>query len=177
MNACMQKLGLLLCFLFGLHCLNAAAESYKGSIVLPIDLHTLEGVPVPKGKHEIEIRVDKDRYSLAFHSDGKVDTVITGQQIQGDLFNLPATIPIVGTHYLRSAADPIQTAQERQFSKTGLPQYAEEAREWKATVRVYKASSGSVFMVFQIRDGRGKSKRMDFELSSNPVAGKPPSRR
>ncbi|HEX2521550.1 MAG TPA: hypothetical protein VHP35_05435, partial [Terriglobia bacterium] len=163
-------MGLLACFLFGLHSLSTAAESYKGSIVLPIDLYTPKGVPVPKGKHEIEIRVDKDRYFLAFHSDGKADAVITGQQIQADLFNLPATIPIVGTHYLRSSADPIQTAQERQFSKTGLPQYAEETREWKATVRVYKEGSGSVFMVFQIRDGSGKGKRVDFELSSNPVA-------
>jgi hypothetical protein len=173
----MRRVGLLACFLFGLHSLSTAAESYKGSIILPIDLYTPKGVPVPKGKHEIEIRVDKDRYFLAFHSDGKADTVITGQQIQGDLFNLPATIPIVGTHYLRSSADPIQTAQERQFSKTGLPQYAEETREWKATVRVYKASSGSVFMVFQIRDGSGKGKRVDFELRTNPLAGKPPSSR
>jgi hypothetical protein len=173
----MRRVGLLACFLFGLHCLNTAAESYKGSLVLPVDLYTREGTRLPKGKYEIQIRVDNDRYSLAFHSDDKVDTVITGQQIQGDLFNLPATIPIVGTHYLRSSADPTQTAQDRQFSKTGLPQYAEEAREWKATVRVYKASSGSAFMVFQIRDGSGKDKRVDFELSSNPVAGKPPSRR
>jgi len=171
----MRKLGLLSCFLLGLHGLSAAAESYRGSIVLPINLYTLEGVPLPKGKHEIEIRVDQDRYSLAFHSDGKADTVITGQQIQGDLFNLPATIPIAGTHYLRSAADPMQTAQERQFSKTGLPQYAEEAREWKATLRAYKAESGSVFAIFQIRDRNGKLKRVDFELSSNPVARKPPN--
>ena len=173
----MRRVGLLACFLCGLHSLSTAAESYKGSIILPIDLYAPKGVPVPKGKHEIEIRVDKDRYSLALHSDGKADTVITGQQIQGDLFNLPATIPIVGTHYLRSSADPVQTAQERQFSKTGLPQYAEEVREWKATVRVYKGSSGSVFMVFQIRDGSGKGKRVDFELSSNPVARQSPSSR
>jgi hypothetical protein len=173
----MRRVGLLACFLFGLHSLSTAAESYRGSIILPIDLHTSKGVPVPKGKHEIEIRVDKDRYFLAFHSDDKVDTVITGQQIQGDLFNLPATIPIVGTHYLRSSADPMQTAQERQFSKTGLPQYAEEAREWKATLRAYKAESGSVFAIFQIRNRNGKLKRVDFELSSNPVARQSPSSR
>jgi hypothetical protein len=173
----MRRVGLLACFVFGLHSLSTVAERYKGSIILPIDLYTLEGALLSKGKHEIEIRVDKDRYFLAFHSDGKADAVITGQQIQGDLFNLPAKIPIVGTHYLRSSADPTQTAQDRQFSKTGLPQYAEEAREWKATVRVYKASSRSVFMVFQIREGSGKGKRVDFELRSNPVAGKPPSRR
>jgi hypothetical protein len=146
-------------------------------VFLTVDLYTPKGVPVPTGKYQIEIHVDNERYSLAFHSDGKADTVITGQQIHGDLFNLPATIPIVGTHYLRSSADPIQTAQERQFSKTGLPQYAEEAREWKATVRVYKASSGSVFMVFQIRDGSGKGKRVDFELSFNSVARQSPSSR
>jgi hypothetical protein len=173
----MRRVGLLACFLFGLHSLSTAAESYRGSIILPIDLYTSKGVPVPKGKHEIEIRVDKDRYFLAFHSDDKVDTVITGQQIQGDLFNLPATIPIVGTHYLRSSADPMQTAQERQFSKTGLPQYAEEAREWKATLRAYKAESGSVFAIFQIRNRNGKLKRVDFELSSNPVARQSPSSR
>jgi hypothetical protein len=173
----MRRVGLLAFFLFGLHCLNATAENYKGSIVLPIDLHTLEGALLSKGKHEIEIRVDKDRYSLAFHSDGKADTVITGQQIQGDLFNLPATIPIGGTHYFRSAADPMQTAQERQFSKTGLPQYAEETREWKATVRIYRADSGSVLVIFQMRDGSGKLKRVDFELSSSHVHQRPPGSR
>jgi hypothetical protein len=173
----MQKLGLLACFLLGLQGLGAAAESYTGSLILPGDLYTREGASLPRGKYEIKIRVDNDQYSLAFHSDGKAETVIAGEQIQGDLFKFPATIPMVGTHHLRSSADPVQTAQERQFSKTGLPQYAEETREWKATVRIYRADSGSVFVIFQMRDGSGKLKRVDFELSSNPVHQKLPSSR
>src|SRR6266511_3757015 len=126
----MKKLGLLY-ILFMLHSVSAGAESYKGPITLPIDLYTVEGIRLAKGKYETEIEVDKDHFILSFHSEGKTIAVIGGEEVQGDLFTLPATVPLAGVHYLRSSAEPIQTAQERQFSKTGLPQFAEETRDWK----------------------------------------------
>src|SRR5437867_3463794 len=81
------------------------------------------------------------------------------------LFIFPATFPLVGTHYLRSSAEPLQTAQERQFSKTGLPQYAEETRDWKAAIRIYKSLNGSILFVFQLRGEGGAYRRVDFKLS------------
>jgi hypothetical protein len=78
---------------------------------------------------------------------------------------------------MRSSAEPLKTAQERQFSKTGLPQYAEEERDWKATIRVYRSSSepGAVFFIFQVRDASGKVTRADFKLRSSEVLQKKPS--
>ena len=160
----MKKLGLL-CVLFIMHSVSASAESYKGPVTLPIDLYTAEGVRLEKGKYETEIKVHQDHFTLSFLSVGKTIAVIEGEEIQGDLFNLPATVPLVGTHYLRSSAEPVQTAQERQFSKTGLPQYAEETRDWKAALRVYKSQTGSVFFVFQLRGEGGTYRRVDFKLS------------
>ena len=113
--------------------------------------------------------MDKDHFILSFHSEGKTIAVIGGEEVQGDLFTLPATVPLAGTHYLRSSAEPLQTAQERQFSKTGLPQYAEETRDWKAALRVYKIPTGSVFFVFQIRGEGGTYRRVDFKLRSQEI--------
>lgn len=168
----MKKFTLVFCFAFNLIGLGATATSYKGSITFPFDLYTLEGARIPKGKHTVEIGVEKKQYLLSLYSEGKMAAVIRGAQVPGGLFTLPATVPIVGTHYLRSSADPLQTAQERQFSKTGLPQYAEETRDWKATLRVYKTSTGSVFAIFQVLEEGGKCRRVDFELSLNQVQQK-----
>ncbi len=162
----MRNLGILLCLVLSLECLGGATESYQGVMTLPIDLEALNGVRLQKGKHEIEIRLEKKEYLLFVRSSDKVESVIKGKQAEGDLFSLPGTIPIVGTHYLRSSADAVQTAQERQFSKTGLPQYAEETRSWKSTLRVYKDAKGSVFMIFQLLGDGGNSIRVDFELKA-----------
>ena len=162
----------LVCVLFVLQSLSAiAAESYKGSISLPIDLYTLDGVRLPKGRYETEVKLDEDRFILSFRSEGKTIAAIGGDEIKGE-FPLPATVPILGTQYLRSSAEPLQTAQERQFSKTGLPQYAEETRDWKAALRAYKGEAGSVFFIFLIRGEGGAYRRVDFKLS-----GESPARR
>jgi len=164
----MRKLGLL-CVLFILRCVSAGAESYKGLVTLPIDLYTVEGIRLAKGKYETEIKVDKNRFILSFYSEGKTIAVIGGEEVQGDLFTLPATLPLAGTHYLRSSADPLQTAQERQFSKPGLPQYAEETRDWKAAIRVYESPTGSVFFVFQLRGQGVAHRRADARLTSQEI--------
>jgi hypothetical protein len=83
-------------------------------------------------------------------------------------------IPLVGTHYVRSSAEPLKTAQERQFSKTGLPQYAEQERDWKATIRVYKNSKepAEVFFIFQVRDAGSQPIRVEFKLRTEALDGK-----
>ena len=69
---------------------------------------------------------------------------------------------------------PLKTAQERQFSKTGLPQYAEQERDWKATIRVYKNSKepAEIFFIFQVRNAGSQPTRAEFKLRSEALDGK-----
>jgi hypothetical protein len=149
---------------------NAAdAVRYTGTMTIPIDLFTQEGTKIEKRKYEIEVTSDGSHWTLSFLLEGKDRVVVKGNVPVGDPFTLPAVVPVVGTHYLRSSAERLKTAQERQFSKTGLPQYAEQERDWKATVRVYKSSgeSGEVFFIFQVRDAGGQLVRADFKFRSD----------
>ena len=144
---------------------------YTGPMTIPIDLFTQDGTRIEKRKYELEVSSDGSHWTLSFLLEGKDRVAVKGNVPVGDPFSLPAVVPLVGTHYLRSSAEPLKTAQERQFSKTGLPQYAEQERDWKATVRVYKNSgeSGDVFFIFQVRNAGGQLVRADFKLRS--VAG------
>ena len=152
----------------------ADAVRYLGTMTIPIDLFTQEGARIEKRKYEIEVRSDGSHWILSFLREGQNAVVVRGSVPVGDPFNLPAVVPLVGTHYLRSSAEPLKTAQERQFSKTGLPQYAEQERDWKATVRVYKNSveSGDVFFIVQVRNGAGQPIRADFKLRSHAAVEK-----
>jgi hypothetical protein len=147
----------------------ADAVRYTGTMAVPIDLFTQDGTRIEKRKHELEVALDGDRWTLSFLLEDKDRITVKGSTPVGDPFNLPAVVPLVGTHYLRSSAEPLKTAQERQFSKTGLPQYAEQERDWKATLRVYRSSgeSGEVFFVFQVRNADGQLVRADFKLRSD----------
>jgi hypothetical protein len=70
---------------------------------------------------------------------------------------LEGFVPLAGAQFLRSSEDPLPTAQERQFSKTGAPQYAEEKRDWKGILRLYrKPGSKDVWMVFSERGNAGE---------------------
>ncbi|MBM3774608.1 MAG: hypothetical protein FJW37_05530 [Acidobacteria bacterium] len=101
---------------------------------------------------------------LVFTREGKPVATVKGTVHQGDAFDLPATIPLVGTHFLRSSADPLATGQERQFSKTGLPQYMEETRQWRASLRVYRSADSreAWFLFYEVQP---RPKRVDFRLS------------
>ena len=147
----------------------ADAIRYTGTMSLPIDLLTQDGTRIEKRKYEIEVVPDGNHWTLFFLLEGKDRVAVKGNAPVGDPFNLPAVVPLVGTHYLRSSAEPLKTAQERQFSKTGLPQYAEQERDWKATVRVYRDSgeSGEVFFIFQVRNADGQIVRADFKFRSD----------
>jgi len=150
-----------------------AVERYTGTMTLPIDLFTREGIKLEKRNYQIEVASDGSHWTLSFLPEGKDRVVVKGEIAAGDLFLGPA-IPLVGAHYMRSSSEPLKTAQERQFSKTGLPQYAEQERDWKATLRVYKSSSepGEVLFIFQVRSAGSQPTRADFKLRSESLDGK-----
>jgi hypothetical protein len=162
----------LLCA-FGIATALLAAQapiSYSGPMTLPADLYATDGIRLEKGAYQVEVKLQKDGGSLAFLADYKVKAVVNGQTPRGDPAVMPATTPLMGALYLHSSTDPVLTAQERQFSKTGRTQYEEETREWKAVLRSYQASDGpEVYFVFQVREARGQWKRVDFRLSSKPI--------
>jgi len=168
-------LALALLFLPGTPGIAATAiEGFSGVMTLPIDLFTQGGIKLEKGKYQIEVASDGTHWTLSFISEGKERVVVKGNVAAGDLFNVPGTLPLVGTHYMRSGTEPLKTAQERQFSKTGLPQYAEQERDWKATLRVYRSFSepGNVFFIFHVRNADGQRTRADFKLRSEVLDGK-----
>ena len=164
----------LLCLAIGIVCPLARAEPfYKGRIRLEVDLYTKDGVRLEKGRYGVEVRPDKDHDSLAFLSDGKVKAAVNGHMPPED-GRLPATILLMGTEYLRSSEDPELTVEERHFSKTGQPQYQEENRDWKATLRAFKSEDNTrVFFVFHERKADGKWRRVDFKLRLKPAAPAP----
>ena len=147
---------------------------YSGSMTSPINLFTQDGAKIEKRKYDIEVTSDGILWTLSFLQEGKDPVTVKGKLAAGDLFSLPALIPLLGTHYMRSSAEPLKTAQERQFSKTGLPQYAEQERDWKATLRVYRSFSepGDVLFIFHVRNADGQRTRADFKLRSEPLDGK-----
>ena len=147
---------------------------YTGSMTSPIDLFTQEGAKIEKRRYDVTVTSDGTLWTLSFLQEGKGPVSVQGKLAAGDLFSLPAMIPLVGTHYMRSSAEPLKTAQERQFSKTGLPQYAEQERDWKATIRVYKNSKepAEIFFIFQVRNAGSQPTRADFKLRSEALDAK-----
>ena len=155
----------------------APVERYTGEIILPIDFFTEQGIRIEKHKWKIEVASDGSQWTLSFlpSPDKKDGAIVKGNVATGDPFLLPAMIPLVGTHHMRSSSELLRTAQERQFSKTGLPQYAEQNRSWKSTLRVYTTSTGdgTVLFVFQARGAQGQLTRVDFKLRSEAPRHKP----
>ena len=152
-----------------------ASQRYTGVMSLPIDLFTQEGTKLEKGRCEIEVYVfDGTRWILSFVPESRSRVVVKGNLAAGDLFIMPGMMPLVGTHYMRSIAEPLKTAQERQFSKTGLPQYAEQERDWKAAIRVYKNSKdpAEIVFIFQVRDAGSQPTRAEFKVRTEALDGK-----
>ena len=148
--------------------LAGAQPFYRGLIRLEVALKTGDGVHLEKGQYAVEVRPNRGHYALVFLSNGKVGAVANGHPAPQDS-KLPATVPLMGTEYLRSSGEPELTVEERHFSKTGQPQYQEEARDWKATLRAFKSEEDSqVFFVFQERQADGKWRRVDFQLHLQP---------
>ena len=117
---------------------TSVPPSYRGKMRIPISLRTAEGTNLEKGPYLLEVKQEEGRHVLVFFVGEEVRTQVSETTPEVSTI-WAAEILVVGAHYMRSSADPIGTAQERQFSKTGLPRYQEEKREWKATLRVYRS--------------------------------------
>jgi hypothetical protein len=162
--------GSVLCLLFiSSHEAEAAEEpSYKCLMRTPADLVTAEGVRLEKGQYELEIKPEAaGSYVLSFSSDGHVKAVVKSVR-QSDAALSSAVIPVTGTHYLRTSDEPQLTGEERRFSKTGRAQYEEESRDWKATLRVYKAPPATAFLVMEVRGAHRQWTHVAFRLMLGP---------
>jgi len=138
--------------------------SYKGSMRVPIDLITSDGIKLPQGIYELEVKSEHKDHTLVFSQAGQTKAKVASIPAD-DADATSAHLPLVGTHYLRSTADPLLTAQERQHSKTGRAQYEEEDRDWKAALRTYRSSDKrAIFFIFQSRRKTGQWTRVNFKL-------------
>ena len=143
----------------------ADLPSYKGLMRIPVQLFTPQGTTLEIGQYELEAKPEKDDYVLTFSSAGKVIAIVKPlADPNSELAS--ARIPLVGTHYLRSSAEPVLTGEVRRYSKTGATQYEEENRDWKATLRVYKSSaSNAAYFLLQIRGEQGHWNRIVFRIA------------
>lgn len=142
----------------------AEPPSYKGLMRIPIDLVTADGVRLQRGQYQLELKLEPGGYVLSFSSEGRVKAVAKPLPAS-DAASTSATIPLVGTHYLRPSTEPVLTGEERRFSRTGKTQYEEETRDWKATLRVYKNPAKAVFFIFQRRESSRHWDHIVFKLS------------
>lgn len=151
-------------------CLFAqVSSSLKVLLRLPVDLYTVDGVRVEKGEYEIEVRREQGQYQLAFISDGKAKTFVSGRLSAQDAVASPATIRLVGTHYLAPPRERVVKDGERPYSKTGRSQYEEQERDWKHTLRLYKTPDDSeALFVVQEKQEQGKWNRIEFRLLLKP---------
>src|SRR5579864_970455 len=93
------------------------ALSYKGGIRLPVALSTSEGTHLEKGRYDAEVKVEAGRYDLVFLQNDHPVATVKGEVLKEDA-NPPAIeMPLIGTQYLRSSADPVGTEAERHWSK------------------------------------------------------------
>jgi len=145
--------------------LGAPALSYKGGIRLPMALATTDGVRLAKGQYDVEVKVENGAYDLVFLQNERPLATVKGEALKDDASDPPVAMPLIGTQYLRSSADPVGTEAERHSSKTGLAQYEEERRDWKAAMRVYKSPDDkrAVFLFNERRAGE-QWNRVVFKL-------------
>ena len=146
--------------------LGQETVSYVSQLHLPLELYTGEGVLLEKGNYDLQLRFEKGHHSLAFLTEERMVAVVNGRTHHEDGAE-KWVIPVVGTIFFRSTAEPIGTDEERHYSKTGQAQYEYERRDWKATMRVYKSvnpGDGEIRFVFhETGEGREQTRR-DFLL-------------
>lgn len=142
--------------------------SFKGYISLPVDLYSVDGLHLEKGQYVVQVKVDNDRYTLVFLQDDQPKGSIKGNAVSADEID-ESGYPLIGTQYLRSSDDPVGTEAERHFSKTGLPHYQEEGRDWKATLRVYTTNDRKeALWIFEQRQPGDKWSHVQFRLYFHP---------
>lgn len=147
----------------GLGVATAAGEVYVTEIRLDRTLYTEGGKRLDRGGFDLEVRREEEGCSLVFLRGEQVVTTVAGQE--GAETETDRVIPLVGTLYLRSTAVPLGTAEERQLSKTGRPQYQDQEQNWENTLRAFRGSEDSeVHFLFQRRRNWGDWEQVRFRL-------------
>jgi hypothetical protein len=141
--------------------------SFRGDVRLPVDLYTPDGARLERGPYIMEVKIENERYNLVFLQDDQPKATIKGDVLPED-GSYPSGFPLIGAQYLRSSDDPVGTEAERHFSKTGLPHYQEESRDWKATMRVYTTDDPKqAIWLFEQREPGRKWSHVLFKLNLN----------
>jgi hypothetical protein len=144
------------------------APSFKGYIRLPVDLYSSEGTHLEAGPYVVEVKMESGRYSLVFLQDDQPRGAVKSEAAPDNESN-ESGYPLIGTQYLRSSDDPVGTEAQRHFSKTGLPQYQEENRDWKATLRAYTTNDQKqALWIFEQRQPGAKWSHLQFRLYFHP---------
>lgn len=151
---------------------TATAEVYVTEIRLDRDLYTEDGRRLDRGGFDLEVRREEEGCSLVFLKDETVLATVAGEEGTGT--ETDRVIPIVGTLYLRSTAVPMGTAEERQLSKTGRPQYQDQVQNWENTLRAFRGpEDAEVHFLFQRRRNWGDWEQVRFKLFlEDPSAGR-----
>ena len=142
------------------------AATYVTQLHLPGDLYTAQGTVLEKGSYDLRLRLENGQSSLAFFKQEQSVAVVAGRPYDEQTAE-NWVVPVLGTLYLRSTADPIGTDEERHYSETGQAQYEYEKRDWKATLRAYRSigpDEKGVRFVFQQIGGDGVRTRNVFVL-------------
>ena len=146
---------LLLASLFSSTLSGQPAASYVTQLHLPGALHTAKGTVLEEGNYDLRLRLGNGKSSLAFLKEKQPVAVVSGRPHDEETAE-NWVVPVLGTLFLRSTADPIGTDEERHYSETGQAQYEYEKRNWKTTLRAYRSvrpgDKGVRFVFQQIGD-------------------------
>jgi hypothetical protein len=165
----MVHASIILAFFMATGHAQKAPPSFKASIRLPVDLYSKDGTHVEKGQYDVIVKQENSQYSLVLLQKDQPKITIAGSAAADSADDHNSLRPLIGTQYLRSSEDPVGTEAERHFSKTGLPQYQEENRDWKASLRVYATSDGKdALWIFEQRLPGYQWSHIKFKLYLTP---------
>ena len=139
---------------------------YVTQFQLPGDLYTAKATVLEKGNYDLRLRLENGKSSLVFLKEEQPVAVVSGRPYDEETAE-DWVVPVVGTLFLRSTADPIGTDEERHYSETGQAQYEYEKRNWSATLRAYRSvrpGEKEVRFVFQQIGDDGEQTRNVFVL-------------
>ena len=142
------------------------AAFYVTQLRLPGDLYTAKGIVLEEGNYDLQLRLENGQSSLAFLKEERPVAVVAGRPYDEQTAE-NWVVPVLGTLFLRSTADPIGTDEERHYSETGQAQYEYAKRNWKATLRAYRSvrqGDNGVRFVFQKIGDDGEQIQSDFVL-------------
>ncbi len=168
---------LLLASLFTSTLPGQEAVFYVTQLHLPGVLYTAKGTVLEKGNYDLQLRSENGQSSLTFLKEERPVAVVTGRPYDEQTTE-NWVVPVLGTLFLRSRADPIGTDEERHYSETGQAQYEYEKRNWKATLRAYRSvrpGEREVRFVFQENgDCAVQTRKMFVLFQTTGIEGSPP---